>query len=120
MGHYIAVEVIKLMIRKELKVFGARVLLLGVTFKENCPDIRNSRAVDVAKGLREFGCEVDVYDPWADVEEVRREYGFEAANAPEQLAGRTYDAVVLAVAHRAVQGTGPRSPAQAGGGGLRY
>ena len=100
MGRYIAVEVVKLMIRKELKVFGARVLLLGITFKENCPDIRNSRAVDVVKGLREFGCEVDVYDPWADAEEVRREYGLEAVNAQQQLAGRTYDAVVLAVAHR--------------------
>ncbi|MBO4632322.1 MAG: nucleotide sugar dehydrogenase [Lentisphaeria bacterium] len=98
MGKYVAAEIVKLMIRKERKILGARVLQLGVTFKENCPDIRNSRAVDVAVGLQEFGCKVDICDPWADPNEVRKEYGFPAVREiPE---GIQYDAVVLAVSHR--------------------
>ncbi len=64
------------MIHKEHKVRGARVLVLGVTFKENCPDIRNSRVVDIVSELRDFGCKVDVYDPWAESDEVNEEYGF--------------------------------------------
>ena len=98
MGKYIAAEIVKLMIRKERKILGSRVLQLGVTFKENCPDIRNSRAVDVAAGLSEFGCRVDICDPWADPEDVRRIYGFSAVR--EIPAGIRYDAIVLAVAHR--------------------
>ena len=65
MGKYVAEETIKLMIRKEKKIFGSRVLQLGITFKENCPDIRNSHASDIAKTLIEFGCRVDIYDPYA-------------------------------------------------------
>ena len=82
--------------------FGRTVLwhpfLLGVTFKENCPDIRNSHVVDVIQELKEFGCEVVVHDPWADPEDVRHEYGLEMLPALEP-AGTPYDAVVLAVAH---------------------
>lgn len=70
MGIYVANQVVKLMIRKGQKVEGARTLVLGVTFKENCPDIRNSRVIEVIRVLTDFGCQVDVYDPWADADEV--------------------------------------------------
>ncbi len=97
MGKYVAEEVVKLMIRKGHKILNARVLQLGITFKENCPDIRNSRAVDVVHGLQEFGCKVDIFDPWADPEEVEKYYGLESTR---QLPECRFDAVVLAVAHR--------------------
>jgi len=95
MGIYVANQVIKLMIKKGQKIEGAKVLVLGITFKENCPDIRNSRVIDVIQELKEFGTDVEVYDPWADKEEVKREYDLKLINSP----GSTYDAVVLAVAH---------------------
>lgn len=98
MGVFVAGRVVKLMIHKGHRVQGARVLVLGVTFKENCPDIRNSRVVDVVRELRDFGCEVDVHDPWAESEEVVREYGFPLVGR-EALEAGGYDAVVLAVAH---------------------
>lgn len=98
MGKYVAEEVIKLMIRRNILINGAKVLVLGITFKENCNDVRNSHAVDVVRGLQEFGCHVTVCDPWADREEVRREYGLDAVG--ELPEGSTYDAIVLAVAHR--------------------
>ncbi len=96
MGIYVASQVIKLMIKKGKKIEGSKVLVLGITFKENCPDIRNSRVIDVIRELQEFGCNVDVSDYWADKEEVQREYSLELkadANVDD------YDAVVLAVAH---------------------
>ena len=74
MGVYVANQVIKLMIKKGHKIEGSKTLVLGITFKENCPDIRNSRVIDVIKELQDFGCDVDVYDPWVDSEEVKREY----------------------------------------------
>src|SRR5574344_1475120 len=74
MGIYVANKVIKLMIQKNKKIKHSRILILGITFKENCPDIRNSRVIDVIKELREFGCGIDVYDPWADAEAVKHEY----------------------------------------------
>ena len=74
----------------------SKVLVLGITFKENCPDIRNSRVIDVIRELQDFGCDVDVYDPWADTEEVKREYDLELI---ENLNLENYSAVVLAVAH---------------------
>jgi UDP-N-acetyl-D-galactosamine dehydrogenase len=95
MGMYVAQQVIKLMIKKGLTVGNSRVLMLGMTFKENCPDIRNSRVIDIVRELREYGCQVDVHDPWADAEEVKHEYGIELKMAVTE----TYDAVVLAVAH---------------------
>jgi UDP-N-acetyl-D-galactosamine dehydrogenase len=98
MGKYIATEVIKLMIQKEHRILGAKVLVLGITFKENCPDIRNSRAVDVIHGLQDFGCRVDVYDPWVEPAEVKHEYDLVAFNRTGELKN-DYDAVVLAVAH---------------------
>jgi len=98
MGIYVANQVIKLMIKKGQKIEGAKVLVLGITFKENCPDIRNSRVIDVIQELQEFGCDVDVYDPWADKEEVKHEYGLDLIDN-EELKVEEYDAVVLAVAH---------------------
>ena len=97
MGKYVASEVVKLLIRKEHPVKGAKILQLGITFKENCPDIRNSKAVDVAVGLHEFGCKVMIYDPWADPGEVQKVYGL---NSEKDLPDMKFDAVVLAVPHR--------------------
>jgi UDP-N-acetyl-D-glucosamine/UDP-N-acetyl-D-galactosamine dehydrogenase len=98
MGVFIANKVVKLMINKGQKVQGARVLVLGITFKENCTDIRNSRVVDIVKELADYGCRVDVYDPWAASDDVKHEYGFPLVGADTLKAGG-YDAVVLAVAH---------------------
>ena len=109
MGKYVAGEVVKLMIRKDLLIRNAKVLQLGITFKENCPDCRNSRAVDVVRGLQEFGCEVDIFDPMAPPEEIEREYALTSCRHWEELAGRRYDAVVLAVAHREFAGLDLRS-----------
>ncbi len=96
MGIYVASQVIKLMIKKGKKIEGSKVLVLGITFKENCPDIRNSRVIDVIRELQEFGCNVDVSDYWADKEEVQREYNLELKTDVELEA---YDAIVMAVAH---------------------
>jgi len=97
MGVYVAGRVIRLMIERHIHPHGARVLVLGLTFKENCPDTRNTRVVDLVSELQAFGARVEVYDPWADPEEVETEYGFRPIAVPEEQA---YDAVVLAVAHR--------------------
>jgi UDP-N-acetyl-D-galactosamine dehydrogenase len=99
MGIFVANKVVKLMIQKGHTIKGSRVLVLGITFKENCPDIRNSRVIDVIRELREFGINVDVYDPWADKEEVKREYDIELIDN-KKLKMENYDGVVLAVAHK--------------------
>jgi len=96
MGIYVANQVIKLMIKKGQKIEGAKILVLGITFKENCPDIRNSRVIDVIRELQDFGCDVDVSDYWADKEEVEREYQLDLKS---DVHSDEYDAVVLAVAH---------------------
>jgi UDP-N-acetyl-D-galactosamine dehydrogenase len=98
MGIYVANQVIKLMIKKGHKIEGSKVLVLGITFKENCPDIRNSKVIDVINELKEFGCNIDVYDPWADNEEVKREYGIDLIDN-SKLNIQNYIAVILAVAH---------------------
>ncbi len=95
MGIFVANKLVKLMIQKGKKIGGARTLMLGITFKENCPDIRNSRVVDIYKELIDFGMEVDVYDPWANAEEVQKEHGISLVTS----LGETYDAIVLTVAH---------------------
>lgn len=100
MGKYVAEQIVKLMIRNEKKVLNAKVLQLGITFKENCPDIRNSRAIDVVRALEEFGCSVDVADPLADPEEVFAEYGIRSVQDVMTLRSNNYEAVILAVAHR--------------------
>ena len=96
MGIYVANQVIKLMIKKGKKIEGSKVLVLGITFKENCPDIRNSRVIDVIQELQDFGCDVAVNDYWADKAEVQREYGL---ILEQNVTIEAYDAVVLAVAH---------------------
>ena len=96
MGIYVANQVIKLMIKKGQKIEGAKVLVLGITFKENCPDIRNSRVIDVIRELEEFGTNVEVYDPWADAEEVKRDYNVPLIDNVNLI---DYEAVILAVAH---------------------
>jgi len=96
MGIYVANQVIKLLIKKGHKIEGSKVLVLGITFKENCPDIRNSRVIDVIRELQEFGCDVEVSDYWADEEEVKREYSIELQGGVNY---EDYEAVVLAVAH---------------------
>lgn len=99
MGRYAATEIVKLMIRRGSRILGAKVLQLGITFKENCPDIRNSRAADVTASLEEFGCTVDICDPWADPDEVKQHYGMDSVRDPDSLDFSQYDAIVLAVAH---------------------
>lgn len=98
MGVYVANRIIKLLIKKRLRVDGTKVLVLGITFKENCPDIRNSKVVDVIRELKDFGCDVDIYDPWADPLEVKQEYGLDLLTK-ETLEINGYEAIVLAVAH---------------------
>jgi UDP-N-acetyl-D-galactosamine dehydrogenase len=99
MGTYVANKTIKQMIKKGLKVNNANVLVLGITFKENCPDIRNSRVIDIINELKEFGCNVDILDPWADKNEVLNEYKFALLTKLEEIDVNKYSAVILAVAH---------------------
>jgi UDP-N-acetyl-D-glucosamine/UDP-N-acetyl-D-galactosamine dehydrogenase len=99
MGIYVANQIIKLMIKKAHKVDGAKVLVLGITFKENCPDIRNSKVIDLIRELQEFGCSVDVSDYWADEDEVKQEYNLELITNHQKLSTNNYNAIVLAVAH---------------------
>ncbi|AGA33497.1 UDP-glucose dehydrogenase [Thioalkalivibrio nitratireducens DSM 14787] len=97
MGAYVAGQLVKAMLKKRIQVEGSRVLVMGLTFKENCPDLRNTRVVDILHELAEYDVQVDVCDPWASVECARREYGIELIRGPEP---GQYDAIVLAVAHR--------------------
>ena len=94
---YIVSEVVKLMIKKHLQIAGGKVLILGLTFKENCPDLRNTRVVDMVNEFRGYDTDVDVYDPWINPAEAQHEYGITPVARLQE--GR-YDAVVLAVAHR--------------------
>lgn len=100
MGKYVATEVIKLMMRKDLKVIDAKVLILGFTFKEDCPDVRNTRVIDIFQELKTFDMDVDVYDPWADPQEVMHEYGIEVINGHTKDNLDQYSAIILAVAHK--------------------
>jgi len=99
MGIYIANQVIKLMIKKSQKVDSAKILILGITFKENCPDIRNSKVIDVVHELKDFGTQVDIYDPWADRHEVKNEYGVDLLSKEYVPDFEEYHAIVLAVSH---------------------
>ena len=98
MGAFVAAQVIKLMIKKNISVKGAKILNLGVTFKENCPDIRNSKVVDVIANLEEYGVKVDTYDPWAKPEEVLEEYNIQLLNEISET--EKYDAIILTVSHQ--------------------
>lgn len=109
MGRYVVSELVKAMLKKRIHVNGARVLLMGLTFKENCPDIRNTKVIDIINELHEYGVAADIYDPWVDPAEANHEYGITPVTAP--VAG-SYDAIVIAVAHhqfKALGATGIRA-----------
>lgn len=97
MGEYVASQVVKLMIKKEIVLHEAQLLLLGVTFKENCPDVRNTKIVDIVHALKEYGIHITIYDPWAKPEEVKHEYGIETT---QKVPDSKFDAVVLGVSHK--------------------
>ncbi len=97
MGEYVASRIVKLMIKKRIPVNHSKLLMLGITFKENCPDVRNTKIVDVIKSLADYGINVSIYDPWANPEEVKHEYGLETIT---EIPNENYDAIVLGVAHK--------------------
>lgn len=100
MGKHVATEVIKLMMRKDLKVIDSKVLILGFTFKEDCPDVRNTRVIDIYKELKSFDMDVDVYDPWANPVEVSHEYGIDIMSGSVAPDLSQYSAIILAVSHK--------------------
>lgn len=102
MGEYVAGQVIKLMLKKGIQVIDSSVIILGFTFKENCPDVRNTKVIDIIKALKEYNIRITIFDPWADPDEVKEEYGIEII---KQLPREKFDTAVLAVAHRAFEGT---------------
>ena len=97
MGAYVVSEVVKLMLKKRIHVADAKILIMGLTFKENCPDLRNTRVIDMIEELDEYGANVDVYDPWVDKAEAQEEYGITPIDKPEP---GQYDAIILAVSHK--------------------
>ncbi|HRM67853.1 MAG TPA: Vi polysaccharide biosynthesis UDP-N-acetylglucosamine C-6 dehydrogenase TviB [Thauera phenylacetica] len=97
MGAYVVSQLVKAMLKRRITVEGARVLVLGLTFKENCPDLRNTRIVDIVKELGDYNIQADVFDPWVDVAEAQHEYGLTPIDAPKQGA---YDAIIVGVAHQ--------------------
>ncbi|AVZ86877.1 Vi polysaccharide biosynthesis UDP-N-acetylglucosamine C-6 dehydrogenase TviB [Acinetobacter sp. WCHA45] len=96
MGEYIATQLIKEMVKQRIQVVGSKILVMGLSFKENCPDIRNTKIIDMVKALKEYDLDLDIYDPWVDIEEAKHEYGLTPIT---QLQNNHYDAVILAVAH---------------------
>jgi UDP-N-acetyl-D-galactosamine dehydrogenase len=104
MGNYVVAQLVKAMVRKRIQVEGARVLILGLAFKENCPDLRNTRVVDIIEELKGYNISADVHDPWIDEGEAQHEYGISPVSTPKAGA---YDAIVLAVAHRQFREMGP-------------
>jgi UDP-N-acetyl-D-glucosamine/UDP-N-acetyl-D-galactosamine dehydrogenase len=116
MATHVAGQVVKLMIGKHIQPAGARVLVLGLTFKENCPDVRNTKVIDLVRELQSFRCSVDVHDPWVDRAEARHEFGLELVEQPVRGA---YDAVVVAVPHREFAELGAAAGARAGRAELR-
>ena len=98
MGAFVANKLIKIMIGKGLPIKNAKILILGITFKENCPDFRNTRIVDIRRELLEFGCQVEILDPWASPEEVKHEYGFEILT-DMSITMSVYSGIILGVAH---------------------
>jgi UDP-N-acetyl-D-glucosamine/UDP-N-acetyl-D-galactosamine dehydrogenase len=105
MSAYVTSQLVKALIKRRIHVEGARVLMMGLTFKENCPDLRNTRVVDIVRELADYNASVDVYDPWANAEEAEHEYGLALVEVPQLGA---YDAIVVAVAHDQFRGLGPR------------
>ena len=101
MGDYVASEIVKCMIKKHIQVNGSKVLILGITFKENCPDVRNTKAVDLVKSLKDYGTNITIHDPWANNKELMHEYGLKSLKS---LPNETFDAVVLTVSHDKFKG----------------
>lgn len=99
MGEYIVTQLVKTMIKKRIQVEGARVLILGLSFKENCPDVRNTKVIDIVHELKEYNIDVDVYDPWVDADEAQHEYGISPISDIANLESSSYDGIILAVAH---------------------
>ena len=97
MGEYVASETVKRMLKKGIQVLNSHILIMGFTFKENCPDVRNTKVIDIYRALKEYNMDITVYDPWANVDVTKREYGVELVN---ELPNQQFDAVVLAVAHK--------------------
>src|SRR5690606_21367331 len=113
MGAYVTDRVVKMMLQRRQHVAGARILLLGLAFKEDCPDLRNTRAIDIVRQFETYGAEVDIYDPWVDAEEAKHEYGVDVLKempAPDAA----YDAIVLAVAHHQFKELGAQAIRQRG------
>jgi len=96
MGEYVATQLIKEMVKQRIQVVGSKILVMGLSFKENCPDIRNTKIIDMVQALKEYELDLDIYDPWVDPKEVEHEYGLAPISA---LQNNEYDAVILAVAH---------------------
>lgn len=99
MGQYVVSQLVKAMLKKRIHVDGAKVLVMGLTFKENCPDLRNTRVIDIIQELRDYGVQVDVYDPWVSEDEAHHEYGFRPKSQLQVIDEGRYDAIILAVAH---------------------
>ena len=99
MGEYVVTQLVKTMIKKRIQVEGAKVLILGLSFKENCPDVRNTKVIDIVHELKEYNIDVDVYDPWVDADEARHEYDISPINNSINLENNNYDGIILAVAH---------------------
>jgi UDP-N-acetyl-D-galactosamine dehydrogenase len=99
MGEYVATQIIKLMIKKKIQVIESEILILGFTFKENCPDVRNTKVIDIYKALKEYNLNITVYDPWANPAIVEHEYGIKLVN---ELPAQKFDAAIAAVAHKEI------------------
>ena len=99
MGEYVVTQLVKTMIKKRIQVEGAKVLILGLSFKENCPDVRNTKVIDIVHELKEYNIDVDVYDPWVDADEAQHEYNIRPINNIANLSNSSYDGIILAVAH---------------------
>ena len=105
MGNYVVAQFVKAMTKKRIQVDGARILVMGLTFKENCPDLRNTRVVDIVVELKEYNCEVDVFDPWVTAEESVHEYGIAPITT---VSPATYDGIILAVSHNEFRAMGSK------------
>jgi UDP-N-acetyl-D-galactosamine dehydrogenase len=106
MGAYVASQLVKAMTKKSIQVNGARILIMGLAFKENCPDVRNTKVVDIYQELLDYNCHVDLYDPWINPEEARNEYGVQML---PKLSGQKYEGIILAVAHQQFKNMGVKT-----------
>jgi len=104
MGDYVANQVVKLMLKKGIQVLNSNILILGFTFKENCPDVRNTKVFDIVESLQEYNLNITVYDPWANPTIVEHEYGIKVINDLSTLTANRYDACIAAVAHKKFEG----------------